>query len=93
MSVFKDKERLLSNAHSNETVLEGYLERDQLASELNKSARTIDRWHAMGVGPPRVLIGRKPYYKRASVLAWLERHERDPERERVQKGRSRGRRS
>lgn len=59
-------------------ILSDYLTPEQLASELDVSERTVHRWHAMRGGPPRVLIGRKPYYKRSSVAAWLDRQERDP---------------
>jgi hypothetical protein len=52
-----------------------YLERTQLARELHKSTRTLDRWHTLRIGPPRVVIGRTILYRRQSVLAWLASRE------------------
>jgi hypothetical protein len=60
------------------TVLDNYLTPAELAKELDVSERTVHRWHAGRRGPPRILLGRKPYYKRASVAAWIEKQERDP---------------
>jgi hypothetical protein len=37
--------------------------------------RTLDRWHALGVGPPRTCIGRTVLYRRASVQKWLAAQE------------------
>lgn len=34
------------------SVLAGYLTRKTLAAQLNKSTRTLDRWHARRIGPP-----------------------------------------
>ena len=78
----KDHTRLSSDVATFETdtkrMLEDYLDAAQLASELEVSERTLARWHAMRLGPPRVTIGRRPLYRRASVTAWIERQERDP---------------
>ena len=60
------------------TTLHDYITPAQLAEELDISERTVHRWHAMRRGPPRTLIGRQPYYKRASVAAWIEKQEQDP---------------
>jgi predicted DNA-binding transcriptional regulator AlpA len=59
-------------------ILTGYIEPHQLATELGISDRTLARWHAMRVGPPRVTIGRKPYYRRSSVAEWIAKREFDP---------------
>jgi hypothetical protein len=57
-------------------ILDGYLTPQQLAAELGVSERTVARWHAARQGPPRVMIGRKPYYKRTSVTErWLASRE------------------
>lgn len=60
------------------TLLSDYVTPEQLAIELDKSLRTIHRWDRLRIGPPRTMLGRKAYYKRSSVAAWLERQERDP---------------
>lgn len=59
-------------------ILGDYLIPEQLAAELGVSERTIHRWHALRIGPPRVTIGRKPYYRRSSVAEWIAKQEVDP---------------
>jgi predicted DNA-binding transcriptional regulator AlpA len=54
---------------------EDYLERAELARQLGKSTRTLDRWHTLRIGPPRVVIGRMILYRRHSVLEWLASRE------------------
>ena len=56
-------------------ILEDFLTRDELASELRRSPRTLDRWDVLGIGPPRTLVGRKILYRRASVQRWLAAQE------------------
>jgi hypothetical protein len=67
----------MSNA---EPILAGFLTREELASGLGRSPRTLDRWDLLGMGPPRTLVGRTVLYRRASVQTWLaaqENHSRD----------------
>jgi excisionase family DNA binding protein len=59
-------------------ILADYLTPEQLALQLGVSERTVARWHAMRIGPPRVTLGRRPLYRRAAVLAWIAQQERDP---------------
>jgi hypothetical protein len=54
-----------------EQLLDGYLSREQLAKELGKTLRTIDRWETRRIGPPRVVIGRMILYRREAVREWL----------------------
>ena len=61
-----------------EPILAEYLTRQQLASELRRSARTLDRWDVLGMGPPRTLVGRQILYRRSSLLRWLAAQERRP---------------
>jgi hypothetical protein len=42
-----------------------------LAREINKSERTLDRWHALRFGPPRIQLGKTILYPRAGFLEWL----------------------
>jgi len=58
-----------------ETLLDGYLRKAQLAQELGQSPRTLDRWETLRIGPPRVVIGRTILYRRDSVLEWLKSRE------------------
>jgi hypothetical protein len=69
-------------------ILTGYIEPHQLAKELNISYRTLARWHAMRIGPPRLTIGRKPYYRRSSVAQWIAKHEVDPAAETARRRRA-----
>jgi predicted DNA-binding transcriptional regulator AlpA len=57
-------------------IRDDFLDRQQLAAELGVGVRTIIRWDAMRIGPPRVKIGRQLYYNRASVREWLTSIER-----------------
>jgi predicted DNA-binding transcriptional regulator AlpA len=56
-------------------VLEGYLRREELAQQLRISPRTIDRWEALRIGPPRVCVGRTILYQTQSVREWLNSRE------------------
>ena len=59
-------------------VLHGYLTRAELAAEFNISDRTVARWDAEGTGPPRVLVGRRPYYGITSARTWVASRVRAP---------------
>lgn len=59
-----------------------YLTPDGLAHELGTSLRTLARWHAKRIGPPRTIIGRTILYRRESVAAWLREREERPVRRR-----------
>jgi len=52
-------------------VLEGFLRRDELAKQFGLNVRTIDRWEALRIGPPRVCVGRTILYNIQSVREWL----------------------
>ena len=52
-------------------LLDGYVNREQLAKELGKTLRTIDRWERRRIGPPRVVIGRMILYRKEAVREWL----------------------
>jgi hypothetical protein len=59
-----------------EPILSEFLTREELAAELRRNPRTLDRWDALGTGPPRTHVGRKVLYRRASVQKWLCAQER-----------------
>jgi hypothetical protein len=63
---------IMSNA---EPILSQFLTKDELAAELGRNARTLDRWEVLGIGPPRTFIGRKILYRRTSVQKWLASQE------------------
>lgn len=59
-------------------LLSEYLTRDELAAELRVTVRTIARWQAQPDGLPSTVLGGRTLYKRSSVLAWIDSHERQP---------------
>jgi hypothetical protein len=63
---------------NSEPLLSEFFEKEELANELNKTPRTLDRWDALGTGPPRTRIGRKVLYRRTSVQKWLAAQEQSP---------------
>ena len=52
-------------------ILDGFLRREELARQFGLSSRTIDRWEALRIGPPRVCVGRTILYQIQSVREWL----------------------
>ena len=48
-----------------------FLSVEQVSELLTVSRRTLCRWHRLRRGPPRIKIGRKVFYRRSSVYAWL----------------------
>jgi len=64
-------------------LLDGYYTKEQLAEQLKRSTRTLDRWDALQVGPPVTkLAGGRRLYARASVVEWLRAQEERPMRAR-----------
>jgi hypothetical protein len=59
-----------------EAILSDFLTKQELAAELGREMRTLDRWDTLGIGPPRTHVGRKVLYRRASVQRWLASQER-----------------
>jgi predicted DNA-binding transcriptional regulator AlpA len=57
-------------------LLKGFLRREELATQLGLSARTIDRWQTLRQGPPRVHVGRTILYNVESVRDWLRSQEK-----------------
>jgi hypothetical protein len=54
-----------------EPVLSEFLTKEELAAELRRNPRTLDRWATLGIGPPRTHVGRKIHFRRSSVQKWL----------------------
>lgn len=52
------------------------VDRQEAASILGVSPRTLDRWHLLRIGPPRVALGgHKVRYRLSSIVAWIENQE------------------
>jgi len=49
-----------------------------VADLLGISQRTLSRWHALRVGPPRCKVGRTVLYRKDAVDEWLAKHETQP---------------
>ena len=58
-----------------EPILSEFLTKEELAVELRRNPRTLDRWQALGMGPPRTRVGRQVLYNRSSVSRWLAAQE------------------
>jgi predicted DNA-binding transcriptional regulator AlpA len=59
------------------SILSGFLRREELAQQLGLSPRTIDRWEALRIGPPRCCVGRTVLYRIEAVRQWLQTREED----------------
>jgi Helix-turn-helix domain len=53
------------------SVLDELLRPAELAAELEVCEMTLKRWRRIGSGPPVTKIGRRIFYARPSVVAWL----------------------
>ncbi len=60
---------------NSEPILSDFFTKKALADELDRNERTLDRWAALGTGPPRTVIGRMVLYRRKSVEKWLNAQE------------------
>jgi excisionase family DNA binding protein len=56
-------------------VLADYIDIEQAARELGVARRTLTRWQTEGVAPPSVKLGTRRLFKRATIIAWLEKKE------------------
>jgi predicted DNA-binding transcriptional regulator YafY len=55
-----------------------YVTPDQLAQHLGVSVRTLSRWHARRIGPPRCSVGKLILYRVIAVRAWMAEREFTP---------------
>jgi hypothetical protein len=59
-------------------VLEGWLTRERVASEIGVTVDTLARWETRRIGPPCIRIGRKVLYRAEAIREWLVARERRP---------------
>jgi hypothetical protein len=53
---------------------------DRVAALFKVTTRTLSRWNARRIGPPRIKIGKTVLYELAKLPEWLERLETEPVR-------------
>lgn len=56
-------------------LLEDWISRHDLATDLGVSEDTLWRWDMQRTGPPSIKLGRKVYYRRSTVRSWLDARE------------------
>jgi len=67
------QERCVSN-----DILANYLSERQFAKLINRDLRTVRRWHAKRIGPPRIVFQKLVLYRREAIEKWLLSHETAP---------------
>ena len=65
---------------SQDPITENYFRKAELAEILDVSIRTLDRWEAQRIGPPRFKMGNVLLYPKAAIMKWLEENTREPKR-------------
>ncbi|UWQ90425.1 helix-turn-helix domain-containing protein [Rhodobacteraceae bacterium M382] len=56
-------------------LLAGWISRQKLADELGVTVDTLGRWQRQRTGPACIKAGRKVFYRRSAVEAWLLKQE------------------
>jgi predicted DNA-binding transcriptional regulator AlpA len=52
-------------------LLRDFFTEEQLARELEIGRKSLHRWHREGRGPERTKLGKRVFYRRSAVEAWL----------------------
>ena len=65
-----------TNPAGNPALLDGWLTRAEVATEICVSVDTLQRWETRRIGPPCVRIGRKVFYRAEAFRDWLISRER-----------------
>ena len=65
----------LKEAGTDPALLDGWIDRAELARQLALSVDTLQRWETRRVGPPCVRVGRKVLYRKEAVRDWLKEQE------------------
>jgi predicted DNA-binding transcriptional regulator AlpA len=74
-------------------ITENFLSEPKTAELLGVKVASLRNWSAARKGPPRTKIGRRLFYRRDSLVAWMEAQEKavTPAPSRVARRPSRGR--
>ena len=64
-------------------ILQGYVDRPQLALELRVSPRTIARYEALPDGLPSTVLGGRKLYRVEAVKEWVAAKEKRPNQRRA----------
>lgn len=59
-------------------ITDQFLSWQEASDLLRVNKRTLARWYAEGIGPPRIKIGQQVLYNKESLVEWLRSHERKP---------------
>ena len=65
----------LKDTGADPALLDGWLDRAELARQLALSVDTLQRWETRRVGPPCVRVGRKVLYRKEAVRDLLKEQE------------------
>ena len=57
-----------------------YITADRLAAMLGVTVRTLGRWDAARIGPPKIKVGKLVLFDLAKLPAWLAARETEPVR-------------
>jgi hypothetical protein len=60
------------------SIFSNYITRPELAKELGRTIRTLERWEAARTGPPITQLGMQPLYPRQADQDWFLQQERHP---------------
>ena len=60
-------------------VMSNYILEKTAAEDLGVAVGTLRRWFAQHIGPPRVTIARRIFYRKTGIQEWLLARERNPE--------------
>jgi len=65
-----------------------YVRADCLAGMLGVTVRTLARWDAARIGPPKIKVGKLRLYDLSKLPEWLSSRETEPVRDRRHSGRA-----
>ena len=60
-------------------VMNDYVSEKTAADDLGVAVGTLRRWFTEHLGPPRVTIARRIFYRKAGIQEWLLAREQNPE--------------